>query len=164
MLVTALLGGLAIAFYPSKKAPKPVIPPVAESVVGVQPSVVVSSLVPVASTPPVDRIPRVSASSPQQVTITEKLDESGEFSLAEIRWTDGTPPLVAAYVAASKQGGEPRAEPIADAALKRAVIVGIDPKAAYCFWVVAFDTAVRPIVQYRSEQQCVRGGVPYNFQ
>ena len=164
LLVTALLGGLAIAFYPSKRAPKPVIPPVAESVVGVQPSVVVSSLVPVASTPPVDRIPRVSASSPQQVTITEKLDESGEFSLAEIRWTDGTPPLVAAYVAASKQGGEPKAEPIADAALKRAVIVGIDPKAAYCFWVVAFDTAVRPIVQYRSEQQCVRGGVPYNFQ
>ena len=115
------------------------------------------------STPRVNPLPRVSPSSPQQVTVTEKLEDSGEFALAEIRWTDGTPPLVAAYVAASKQGAEPKAVRIEDAASRRAVIVGIDPKAAYCFWVVAFDTKVTPIVQYRSEQQCVRGGVPYDF-
>jgi serine/threonine protein kinase len=163
LLVTALLGGLIIAFYPGKKTPKPItLPPtvttVSESATGS--SVPSNSSV---STPRVDPLPRVSASSPQQVTVTEKLEDSGEFSLAEIRWTDGTPPLVAAYVAASKQGGEPKAVRVEDAASRRAVIVGIDPKAAYCFWVVAFDTRVTPIVQYRSEQQCVRGGVPYNF-
>jgi serine/threonine protein kinase len=163
LLVTALLGGLIVAFYPGKKTSKPItLPPtvttVAESATGS--SVPVSNS---AGTPRVDPLPRVSASSPQQVMVTEKLEDSGEFALAEIRWTDGNPPLVAAYVAASKQGGEPKAVRVEDAASRRAVIVGIDPKAAYCFWVVAFDTKVTPIVQYRSEQHCVRGGVPYNF-
>jgi serine/threonine-protein kinase PknK len=164
LIVSALIGGLVIAFYPGKKSPTPIVvaQPITETTLGVQAGG--ATTVPGANTPPVDPLPRVSASSPQKVTVTEKLEESGEFSLAELRWTDGTPPLVAAYVAASKQGGTPRAVPIEDAASKRAVIVGIDPKAAYCFWVVAFDTTVRPIVQYRSEQQCVRGGVPYNFQ
>jgi hypothetical protein len=163
LLVTALLGGLIIAFYPGKKPPKPLTLPSAVTTVSASET---GSSVPAnsaASAPRVDPLPRVSPSSPQQVTVTEKLEDSGEFSLAEIRWTDGTPPLVAAYVAASKQGGEPKAVRIEDPASRRAVIVGIDPKAAYCFWVVAFDTKVTPIVQYRSEQQCVRGGVPYNF-
>jgi serine/threonine-protein kinase PknK len=164
LIVTALIGGLTIAFYPGKKSSKPI------AVVPTIPGTTVAGAAGGGTTvvggnkPSVDPLPRVSASSPQQVTVTEKLEESGEFSLAEIRWTDGTPPLVAAYVAASKQGGVPTAAQIDDAASKRAVIVGIDPKAAYCFWVVAFDTSVRPIVQYRSEQQCVRGGVPYNFE
>ncbi len=164
LIVTALIGGLVIAFYPGKESPKPEVvgQTSSETSVGVQAGG--TTTIPGVNNPPVDPLPRVSASSPQQLTVTEKLEDSGEFSLAEIRWTDGTPPLVAAYVAASKQGGVPRAVPIEDAASKRAVIVGIDPKAAYCFWVVAFDTSVRPIVQYRSEQQCVRGGVPYNFQ
>jgi serine/threonine protein kinase len=163
LLVTAVLGGLIIAFYPAKKPTKPIALPVA--VTTVTETNTGSTEVPTsaANAPQVDPIPRVSPSSPQQVTVTEKLEDSGELALAELRWTDGTPPLVAAYVAASKQGGEPKAVPISDAASKRAVIVGIDPKAAYCFWVVAFDTKVKPIVQYRSEQQCIRGGVPYNF-
>jgi serine/threonine protein kinase len=163
LLVTAVLGGLIIAFYPGKKPAKPIAVPV--SVTSVAQTEVGSTVAPTSApnAPQVDPIPRVSPSSPQQVTVAEKLEDSGELALAEIRWTDGTPPLVAAYVAASKQGGEPKAVPIGDAASKRAVIVGIDPKAAYCFWVVAFDTKVKPIVQYRSEQQCVRGGVPYNF-
>ena len=166
LLVTALIGGLVIAFYPGERPSNSVAQPPTETTVGQAGagSTIVPASTPSPSTPPVDPLPRVSASSPQQVTVLEKLEDSGEFSLAEIRWTDGTPPLVAAYVAASKQGDVPRAVPIEDATSKRAVIVGIDPKAAYCFWVVAFDTAVRPIVQYRSEQQCVRGGVPYSFQ
>lgn len=164
LIVTAFIGGLTIAFYPGNKSSKPLavvptIPVTAVADAGASSTTVVGG-----NKPSVDPLPRVSASSPQQITVTEKLEESGEFSLAEIRWTDGTPPLVAAYVAASKQGGVPTAKQIDDAASKRAVIVGIDPKAAYCFWVVAFDTRVRPIVQYRSEQQCVRGGIPYNFE
>jgi hypothetical protein len=165
LIVTALIGGLMIAFYPGKKSPKPIAvgQPSSETKLGDQAGGA-TTILRANTSPPVDPLPRVSESSPQKLAVTEKLEESGEFSLAELRWTDGTPPLVAAYVAASKQGETPRAVPIEDAASKRAVIVGIDPKAAYCFWVVAFDTSVRPIVQYRSEQQCVRGGVPYNFQ
>jgi hypothetical protein len=164
LIVTALIGGLMIAFYPGKKSSKPKVVLQTTSVTAtVVPAGGATSLLG-ATNPPVDPLPRVSASSPQQLTVTEKLEDTGEFSLAEIRWTDGTPPLVAAYVAFSKQGGFPTAKKIEDAASKRAVIVGIDPKSAYCFWVVALDTAARPIVQYRSEQQCVRGGVPYNFE
>jgi serine/threonine protein kinase len=165
LIVTALIGGLMIAFYPGKKSSKPRIVLQTTSVTSTTPAPVggATSVVGTAN-PPVDPLPRVSASSPQRVTVAEKLEDSGEFSLAEIRWTDGTPPLVAAYVAFSKQGGFPTAKKIDDVASKRAVIVGIDPKSAYCFWVVALDTAARPIVQYRSEQQCVRGGVPYTFE
>jgi serine/threonine protein kinase len=152
-VVALLVGGLTIwRFVDARNKPSSVASNPADS----SASLTVSTKV-------VDQALTLSTSSPQNVQLVEKLEETGASSLVEISWTDGNPAFPASYVAASLNGAAPIAVKVESSLAHRASVVGIDPKQPYCFWVVALDTASDPIRQFRSEQTCLRGATPYVF-